>query len=583
MLDNQSDKKTKQLEKIRHSFAHILMQALENLYGAIPGIGPVIENGFYHDFDSKHQVTTDDIEKIEGEMKKIIKENYEIKIEEKKIKDGIKFLKSKKYKYTLELAKDLEKDGEKKITFYRQGDFINMCKGPHVESTGKVNFKAFKLIKVAGAYWKGDEKNKMIQRVYGVAFNSPKELKIYSKMMKEAEKRDHRKIGKEMDLFSLHKEGPGFPFWHPNGAILYKEIESFIREENLKRGYDEVRTPVILNKDLWVTSGHWDKFKDDMYFTEIDNGEYAVKPMNCPGGLLIYKEKKHSYRELPIRNAELGLVHRHELSGVLHGLFRVRSFTQDDAHSFCTIKQLNDEIIDMVDYAMEIYAKFGFNEYEIFIATRPEKYIGTDEEWESAVKALEKALRKKKIKYKVKEGEGAFYGPKIEFNIKDSINRNWQCGTIQVDLSMPKRFNATYIDSDGKEKTPVMVHRAILGSLERFLGILIEHYAGVFPVWLSPVHVKLIAVGESHVEYCGEMAKEFSDKKIRVTVDSSDETVSNKIRKATQEKIPYILVVGDKEVGSKKVNVRDRGTRDTREVNKEDFIKEVLEKVKNKS
>ncbi len=583
MANKETDEKTKQLEKIRHSFAHILMQALENLYGAIPGVGPVIDNGFYHDFDAKHQVTTDDISKIEDEMKRIIRENYDIKMEEKKIRDGVKFLKSKKYKYTLELAKDLEKEGEKKITFYSQGEFINMCKGPHTESTGKVNFKAFKLTKVAGAYWKGDEKNKMIQRIYGVAFSNPKELKIYSKMMEEAERRDHRKIGKDMDLFSLHKEGPGFPFWHSKGAILYKEIESFIRGENLKRGYSEIRTPLILNKDLWVTSGHWDKFKDDMYFTEIDGGEYAVKPMNCPGGLLIYKERKHSYRELPIRNAELGLVHRHELSGVLHGLFRVRSFTQDDAHSFCTIKQLNDEIIDMVEYAMETYSKFGFNEYEIFIATRPEKYIGTDEEWDSAVKALEKALKKKKIQYKTKEGEGAFYGPKIEFNIKDSIGRNWQCGTIQVDFSMPKRFNATYIDSDGKEETPVMVHRAILGSVERFLGILIEHYAGIFPVWLSPVHIKIIAVGESHIEHCDEMAKEFADSKIRVEVDSSNETVSNKIRKAVQEKSPYILVVGDKEVGSNKINVRDRGNRDTREIKKEDFIKEVLKKIEKKS
>ena len=394
-----SNKIQNNLEIMRHSLAHILMQALENLYGAIPGVGPAIEDGFYHDFDAKHQVVLDNLPKIEEEMKRIIKENYKIEKEEMKIKNGTKFLKDKKYKYTLELAKDLEKDNEKKITFYKQGGFINMCKGPHVEFTGKINPKAFKLTKVAGAYWKGSEKNKMIQRIYGLAFESPKDLRKHIAMLEEAKKRDHRKIGKEMGLFSLHEEGPGFPFWHPSGAVLYTELESFIRQENLKRDYSEVKTPMILNKKLWVTSGHWEKFKEDMYFTEIDKDEYAVKPMNCPGGLLIYKENKHSYRELPIRNAELGLVHRHELSGVLHGLFRVRAFTQDDAHSFCTTSQLNSEIIDMVDYAMDVYSQFGFKEYEIFIATRPEKYIGTDKEWDSATKALEKALKKKKIKY----------------------------------------------------------------------------------------------------------------------------------------------------------------------------------------
>ena len=577
-----SNKIQNNLEIMRHSLAHILMQALENLYGAIPGVGPAIEDGFYHDFDAKHQVVLDNLPKIEEEMKRIIKENYKIEKEEMKIKNGTKFLKDKKYKYTLELAKDLEKDNEKKITFYKQGGFINMCKGPHVEFTGKINPKAFKLTKVAGAYWKGSEKNKMIQRIYGLAFESPKDLRKHIAMLEEAKKRDHRKIGKEMGLFSLHEEGPGFPFWHPSGAVLYTELESFIRQENLKRDYSEVKTPMILNKKLWVTSGHWEKFKEDMYFTEIDKDEYAVKPMNCPGGLLIYKENKHSYRELPIRNAELGLVHRHELSGVLHGLFRVRAFTQDDAHSFCTTSQLNSEIIDMVDYAMDVYSQFGFKEYEIFIATRPEKYIGTDKEWDSATKALEKALKKKKIKYNIKEGEGAFYGPKIEFNIKDSIGRNWQCGTVQVDFSMPKRLDAVYTDKDGKEKIPVMVHRAILGSLERFLGILIEHYAGIFPVWLSPIQVKIIAVGEGHIEYCQKFASEFKEKNIRVEVDSSDETVGNKIRKAAQEKVPYMLVVGDKEMKGKKLSVRDRGQKQTREVKKQDFIAEILDKIEKK-
>ncbi len=576
------NEKEKKLEAIRHSLSHILMQALENLYGAIPGVGPAIEDGFYHDFDAKNQVTLDDLPKIEEEMRKIIKENLKIEKEEMETKDGIKFLKKKKYIYTAELAEDLKKTGEKKITFYRQGDFINMCKGPHVESTGKINFKAFKLTKVAGAYWKGSEKNKMIQRIYGLAYDNPKDLKKHITMLEEAKKRDHRKIGKDMELFSLHEEGPGFPFWHPNGVVLYNELESFIRKENLKRNYSEIKTPIILNKDLWVTSGHWDKFGENMYFTEIDKEEYAIKPMNCPGGLLIYKDKKHSYKELPIRRAELGLVHRHELSGVLHGLFRVRSFTQDDAHSFCSPDQIGTEIIDMVEYAMDVYSSFGFNEYEIFIATRPEKYIGSDEDWDRATKALTNALSEKKLTYKIKEGEGAFYGPKIEFNIKDSIGRNWQCGTIQVDFSMTKRVDAVYVDKDGKEKTPVMIHRAILGSLERFLGILIENYAGIFPVWLSPVQVKIIAVGESHVEYCKKLAVEFRDSDIRVEVDSSDETVGNKIRKAVQEKPNYILVIGDKEMDGENLNVRDRGSRETREIKKGDFINEVLEKINNK-
>lgn len=572
--------KQEKMEALRHSLSHVLMQALENLYKAVPGVGPAIENGFYHDFDAEHQVVIEDLPKIEEEMIKIIKENNKIEKKEMAIDEGIKFLKEKGYNYTAELAKDLKDAGEKKISFYEQGNFVNMCKGPHLDSTGLINFKAFKLTKVAGAYWKGSEKNKMIQRIYGIAFADPKELKKYLLMLEEAEKRDHRKLGRELDIFSLHEEGPGFPFWHPKGTILYNELESFIRKENFKRGYNEIKTPIILNKKLWVTSGHWDKFKENMYFTEIDNSEYAVKPMSCPGGLLIYNEGRHSYRELPIRNAEFGLVHRHELSGVLHGLFRVRAFTQDDAHSFCLVDQLNNEIIDMVDYAIDIYSKFGFKEYEIFIATRPEKYIGTDSEWDSATGALEKALEKKKLAYKIKEGEGAFYGPKIEFNIKDSIGRNWQCGTIQVDFSMPKRFDAIYIDKDGKEKTPVMIHRAILGSLERFLGILIEHCAGAFPVWLSPAQVKIIAVGAGHIEYSKKLAEEFLRDGIRVEVDSSDETVGNKIRKAVQEKVPYMLVIGDKETGSDKLNVRDRGSRETREIKKEDFIKEVLDKIK---
>jgi len=575
-------KEKKNLEVYRHTLSHILMQALEELYGAIPGVGPAIENGFYHDFDCAYQVNKSDFPKIEKKMQEIIKKNFPIQKKVLSIEEGKKLLKDKGYKYTLELAQDLQNDGHKKITFYQQGDFINMCQGPHLSSTGKINLKSFKLVKVSGVYWRGDENNKMIQRIYGIAFLTPQELRQYEEMLKEAQKRDHRKIGKEMDLFSFHEEGPGFVFWHPKGTVLYNELENFIREENFKRNYSEVKTPLVLNKKLWVTSGHWDKFKEDMYFTKIDQEDYAIKPMNCPGGLLIYKNRPHSYRELPIRNAEFGLVHRHELSGVLHGLFRVRSFTQDDAHSFCSPEQLENEIMDMVDYALDVYSRFGFKEYEIFIATRPQKYIGSLKEWSRATLALEKALKKKKLKYKIKDGEGAFYGPKIEFNIKDSLGRNWQCGTIQVDFSMPKRFEAVYTDKDGKKKIPVMVHRAILGSLERFLGILIEHYAGAFPLWLSPIQIKIISVGDKHVKYCQKLTAEFQENKLRVEADLSDETVGNKMRKAIQEKIPYILVIGDKEIESGLLAVRQRKTKQTQLIEKSKFIKQVLRDIKKK-
>jgi threonyl-tRNA synthetase len=580
------------LEAMRHTLAHILMQALERLYGAIPGVGPAIENGFYHDFDSKNQVTDEELPKIEKEMRKIIKENLPIKERIMPIKEGIKFLKKKKYVYTSELAEDLEKapssakvaagKKERNISFYEQGEFINMCKGPHLKSTGDINPDSFQLTKVAGAYWRGDEKNKMIQRIYGVAFQTKKELDDYFKMIKEAEKRDHRKIGKEMDLFSFHEEGTGFPFWHPKGTILYNLLTDFIKEENKKRGYGEVKTPIILNKSLWITSGHWEKFRDDMYFTEIDGLEFAIKPMNCPGGLLIYKEKLRSYHNLPVRYSEFGLVHRHELSGVLHGLFRARAFIQDDAHSFCAPEQLNGEIIQMVDYALDVYKTFGFNDYEIFIATKPEKHIGDEEVWTKATNALAKALKARKIDYGIKEGEGAFYGPKIEFNIKDAIGRNWQLGTIQVDFSMPKRFGAFYIDNHGHKNTPVMVHRAILGSLERFIGILIEHYIGAFPVWLSPAQVKIISVGEAHIEYGKKLAEEFRNNDIRAEVDDHNETVGNKIRKAIEEKAPYILVVGDREIASGKLAVRVRGKKEAREISKGDFISEIKRKIADK-
>lgn len=578
------DKKEKNLEILRHSLSHILATAVKEFWPKVKfGIGPAIENGFYYDFDfGKEKISEDDLSKIEKKMNHLIKQNLKFEEFSLSVGEAIKKTTKEKQTYKLKLIEDLKKEGEKDVSYYKLGDFTDLCRGPHIKSTGEIMKGSFKLTKIAGAYWKGSEKENMLTRIYGVAFENKKDLEKHLEMLVEAEKRDHRKIGKEMDLFSFHEEGVGFPFWHPKGTVFYNELKKFIGEENNKRGYGEVQTPIVLNKSLWLTSGHWEKFKENMYFTEIDGVEHSIKPMNCPGGLLIYKETSHSYRDLPIKYAEFGLVHRHELSGVLHGLFRVRAFTQDDAHSFCSPDQLNDEIIDMVDYAMDVYKTFGFNDYEIFIATRPEKYIGDEKVWEKATDALVKALKKKKLDYKIKEGEGAFYGPKIEFNVKDAIGRNWQLGTIQVDFSMPERFNAVYIDKDGNKKTPVMVHRAILGSLERFLGILIEHYAGSFPVWLSPVQVKIIAVGGGHVEYSKKLAQEFRKHDIRVEIDDHDETVGNKIRKAVSQKPPYILVIGDKEMNSKKLAVRDRGQRDTREITKDKFIDEIKEKVKNK-
>lgn len=567
------------LEKIRHSLAHILaMAVLEKLPKAKLGIGPVIESGFYYDFDIK-DLKESDLPALEKRMKELIKQD--LKFEKKEITASEAKKNFAKQPFKLELIKDLQKE-KKKISIYKSGDFIDLCAGPHVDSTKEINPDAFKLTKLAGAYWKGSEKNPMLTRIYGFAFGTKKELEDYLKILEEAEKRDHRKIGKELDLFSFHDEGMGFPFWHQKGMILYKELENFIRKENKKRGYGEVSTPPILKKGLWVLSGHWDKFREAMYFTEIDGEEFAVKPMNCPGGLLIYKEKMHSYKDLPVRSAEFGLVHRHELSGVLHGLFRVRSFTQDDAHVFCAPDQLNDEIIQMVEYALDIYKTFGFNDYEIFIATRPEKFIGDEKDWDKATDALKNALKEKKLDYKIKEGEGAFYGPKIEFNIKDAIARNWQLGTIQVDFSMPERFGAFYIDKENKKQTPVMVHRAILGSMERFAGILIEHYAGALPVWLSPAQAKIIPVSEKFNDYGEKVLNELKNAGIRAEIDKTNETLGKRIRSAELQKAPYVLVVGEKEVNSSSVAVRShKGDEGIMEISKFIFRlqKEIQEKL----
>lgn len=569
------------LEKIRHSLAHLLAMAIQGKHPDIKfGIGPTIENGFYYDFEfSGHTPSPECLPKLEKIIRKLIQQNIKFEQEEINTDEAKKKFTGQPYK--LELIEELEKAGEK-ISIYKSGKFIDLCVGPHVKQAGEIDSGAFKLTKIAGAYWKGSEKNKMLTRIYGIAFETKKELDDYLEMLEEAEKRDHRKIGKELDLFSFHNEGPGFPFWHPKGVILYQEIENFIREENQKREYKEIKTPIILSKELWLKSGHWEKFKEDMYFIEIDEQEFAIKPMNCPGGMLIYNENIHSYRELPIRLSEFGLVHRHELSGVLHGLFRVRTFVQDDAHSFCTPEQLNNEIIQMVDYATDIYKTFGFKEYEIFIATRPEKYIGEKSAWEKATKALKNSLEKQELNYKIKEGEGAFYGPKIEFNIKDTIGRDWQLGTIQVDFSMPQRLGAIYIDKNSKKQNPIMVHRAILGSLERFIGILIEHYAGAFPVWLSPVQAVIIPIGEKFNGYGKKILEELKEAGVRAEIDASNDTLGKRIRNAELQKTPFVLVVGEKEENAGSVAVRSRENGDKGAIKLDQFISQIKNKISEK-
>ncbi len=571
------EKHNYQIDKIRHSLAHLMAIAVLDMSPmAKLGIGPTIEDGFYYDFDLPEKMTSDQLPKLEKSIRELIKKDIRFEREEISAQKAKEIFKDQPFK--LELIDELEKTGEQ-ISIYKSDDFTDLCAGPHVESTKEIDPDSFKLTKIAGAYWRGSEKNKMLTRIYGVAFSSKQELDDYLKMLEEAEKRDHRKLGKELDLFSFHEEGPGFPFWHPKGTIIYNELKNFIRKENEKRGYGEVMTPIILSKDLWVTSGHWDKFRDNMYFSKIDEEEMSIKPMNCPGGMLIYKESMHSYRDLPLRYSEFGLVHRHELSGVLHGLLRVRAFTQDDAHSYCTEEQLNDEIIGMVDYALDIYKTFSFNEYEIFIATKPEKHIGNDDVWELATNALKKSLSEKVLEYKIKEGEGAFYGPKIEFNIKDAIGRNWQMGTIQVDLSMPGRFNAEYIGKEGNKKTPVMVHRAILGSLERFIGVLIEHYSGAFPVWLSPVQAIVIPIGEKFNDYGEKVLTELKNAGVRADMDESNETLGKKIRSSKTKKIPYLLIVGEKEEKGNTVSVNARDKKEQEVLPLEKFTDKILKEI----
>ncbi len=565
------------LEILRHSTSHLMAHAVKRLYPNVQvTIGPAIKDGFYYDFDTDKPFTDEDLPKIEAEMKKIIKENIPVVRKIMTKKDAIEYFKKNKEPYKVEIIEDIDADT---VSFYEQGDFIDLCRGPHVPSTGYL--KSYKLMSVAGSYWRGDSNNKMLSRIYGTAFESKESLDNYLKKLKEAKERDHRKLGKELNLFSFHDEGPGFPFWHPRGMIIYKEVESYIRNENEKRGYVEIKTPAILNEELWHRSGHWDNYKENMYFTEIDETKFAIKPMNCPGGLIVYNSNIHSYRDLPLKVAELGFVHRHELSGALHGLFRVRAFTQDDAHIFCTEEQFPDEVINTIEYYLSVYKDFGFKNFEIFVSTRPKKSIGTDEAWELATNSLINALDKLNISYKINEGDGAFYGPKIDFHIKDVLDRNWQCGTLQVDFSLPMRFEISYEGKDGRKHTPVMLHRAILGSMERFIGILTEHYNGKFPLWLSPLQVAVVNVlnDKNQIDRTKEIAESLKVEGFRVEIDDSNDNLGTKIKKYRLQRTPYTVIIGADELTSGKLSIR---TRSSKEIKDMDLI-EFIEKLKKES
>ena len=562
-----------------HTSAHIMALAVQNLFPGVKfAIGPAIDNGFYYDFDTEHRFTPEDLEAIEAEMKKIVKEGYKLERFEMPRNEALDFFKEKNEVYKVDLIEKLPED--EIISFYTLGEFTDLCAGPHLYDTKKV--KAIKLLSIAGAYWRGDEKNKMLQRIYGTTFEKKKDLEEYLNKLEEAKKRDHRKLGKELDLFSLQEEGPGFPFFHPKGMIIRNLLEDFWRVEHTKRGYGEIKTPLILNEKLWHQSGHWDHYKENMYFTTIDEEGYAIKPMNCPGSILVYKTKMYSYRDLPLRWGELGLVHRHELSGALHGLMRVRSFTQDDAHLYMLPSQVKDEIKKIIDLADYIYDVFGFK-YNIELSTRPENSMGSQEQWDLATESLREALEEKEIKYKLNEGDGAFYGPKIDFHLEDAIGRTWQCGTIQLDFQMPERFDLTYIDKDNEKKRPVMVHRTILGSMERFMGILIEHYAGKFPVWLAPVQATILPISDKFNDYAYEVKKAMEDKGIRVEVDDRAEKIGYKIREAQMQKIPYSLIVGEKEVEDRLLSIRKRDDGDMGQMGIDAFLEKIVQEIEDKN
>lgn len=562
-----------------HTSAHILAQAVKNLWKDTKiAIGPAIKDGFYHDFDSPHTFVPEDIELIENEMRRLVKEKAEYKRKTVSREEALALFKAKNEDYKVELILDMP-EGEE-ITIYESGDYIDLCAGPHLPNAGLV--KAIKVMSLAGAYWKGDEKNKMLQRIYATSFPKEKDLEDYLFRLEEAKHRDHRKLGKELGLYSFVDEAPGFPVFHPKGMVLRNQIEKFWRECHDRAGYDEVRTPLIMDRKLWERSGHWEHYQENMYFTEIDEIPFAVKPMNCPGGILLYNEKMHSYRELPLRWAELGLVHRHELSGALHGLMRVRAFTQDDAHIFMLENQIKDELIGVMKLVDEIYKPFGFN-YKVELSTKPEKAMGSEELWEKATNGLIEALNAVGMPYTVNEGDGAFYGPKIDYHLEDSIGRTWQCGTIQLDFQMPEKFDMTYIGEDGEKHRPVMLHRAILGSMERFIGILTEHFAGAFPVWLNPIQAIVLPITDEQADYAKAIAEELKASGIRVEVDYRNEKIGYKIREAQLQKIPYMLVVGKKEAEANEVSVRDRKEGDIGKMRLEDLkvqiVKEINEKI----
>ncbi len=562
---------------LRHTASHILAQAVKRLYKADNvklAIGPAIDDGFYYDIDMDRQLTEADLENIEKEMKKIVKENLKLERSEVSRADALKLFEEKGESYKVELINDLPEDAT--ISLYTQGEFTDLCAGPHVLSTGKV--KALKLQSVAGAYWRGDEKNKMLQRIYGTAFEKQADLDAYLTMLEEAKKRDHRKLGRELDLFSLHEEGPGFPFFHPNGMVVRNQLIDYWREVHSRYGYQEIKTPMILNRKLWEQSGHWAHYAENMYFTKIDEEDYAVKPMNCPGGMIVYKTHQHSYRDLPLRLGELGIVHRHEKSGALHGLFRVRNFTQDDAHLFITPDQIEEEIQHTINLFDEVYSTFGLT-YTAELSTRPEDSMGSDEIWEKATAALQSALEHRGLKYIVNEGDGAFYGPKIDFHLRDSIGRTWQCGTIQLDMLMPEKFDLTYVGEDGEKHRPVMLHRVVYGSIERFIGILIENYAGAFPTWLAPVQVKILPITDKHADYAYELKKKMFALGIRAEVDDRNEKVGYKIRESQVKKVPYSLVVGDKEMETNTAAVREYGHKESTDMNVDEFIKNILQEI----
>lgn len=567
------------LHAIRHTASHVMAQAIQHLFPGVKfAIGPAIDTGFYYDIDSDHVFTPEDLAAIEKEMAKIVKQNLPLVRSEVPRKDALTRFAAENEIYKVELINDLPEDAV--ISLYTQGDFTDLCAGPHCPSTGRV--KAFKLMSLAGAYWRGNEKNKMLQRIYGTAFPSKEELDEYLHMLEEAEKRDHRKLGKELDIFSMHDEGPGFPFFHPNGMRIRNAILEYWHQVHRKYHYEQVMTPMIMNRDLWIRSGHWDHYRENMYFTKIDDMDYAIKPMNCPGGMMVYNTRPHSYKELPLRYAELGLVHRHELSGALHGLFRVRCFTQDDAHIFMTPEQIQPEITNVIKLFNEVYSTFGLK-YHAELSTRPENSMGDDASWELATEGLRKALEANHLDYIINEGDGAFYGPKIDFHLQDSIGRTWQCGTIQLDMQLPEKFNCEYTGEDGQKHRPVMIHRVVYGSIERFIGILIEHFAGSFPVWMAPNQVRVMPITDKQQAYAKEVNDKLFELGYRTQLDDRNEKIGKKIREAQVQKVPFMLIVGEKEAESGTVAVRQRHGGDLGAMTLDDFIarmqKDIDEKV----